>query len=354
MAENTSIADIQAKFRTQVQNYRNTGATHLYAHLTEGCAEDPQILALLLPGENKTAYGSTLLFIIVHYLLLKDETQDQQHALAAYYASLTPEPRDPAEAFPHFRDFCLTHAAAIRALAAERYVQYTALGRAAVMLPAFNLIAQQLGGAPFAMFDVGSSAGFLLWWDHYRYDYGFHQVGPTDAQVQIHCEVRGTLRPPFPDQLPQVSARLGMDIDPVDIGAPDQRLWIRANVSAYNRPHAQLVDSAIAFGLEHKPPLIQGDGSTDVTAHARAFAPGQPLVIVDTYVPVAVREAIQAQSRELARERRLFQVTIGSFPVKSGVRLIDYQAGTETILAGTTVQGTFLEWQDEATATGAL
>jgi hypothetical protein len=55
------------------------------------------------PGATR-ATGAQSFVGVVHYLLY----QQPDNPLAQYYPSLTHAPQPAYEAYPHFRDFCLT------------------------------------------------------------------------------------------------------------------------------------------------------------------------------------------------------------------------------------------------------
>lgn len=348
-----TLEEVREVFAQAVSQYHRRSSTVLYAYLTEAASHDDDILALMLPAID-TAKVSIMLHIIVHYLLLKDYKEGKQNDLALYYASITPEPLPSEDAYPLFRAFCLQHAGEIRHLAATRYVQYSSLGRAACMIPAYHLVAQRLNGQSFAMLDIGTGAGLLLLWDKFAYDYGIHQIRQENAPVTIACAVQGELLPPLPDQPVSLSTRLGVEVDPIDLEDLDERLWLKASIPAYNRLQADAINRAIQSCRRYKPPIIQGDACTDIVKIGAEFAPDQPLCLVDSFIPPELRDIVDEQTRQLAQQRPVFQVTLASLSQRCSVRLIDYVANEHMILAYTNILGSYIEWTDEATATGYL
>src|SRR5262245_24116887 len=92
----------------------------LYERLAWGAADDPEVLALLLPAKPRDRLPH-LLFAAVQYLLLGDGS-------------------DPLEAFglepfAVFRDWCLEHRDEIEALVATHVVQTNEVARCAGSLP---------------------------------------------------------------------------------------------------------------------------------------------------------------------------------------------------------------------------
>jgi hypothetical protein len=106
-----------------------------------------------------------MLFAAVHALLLDTARDDP---LAAHYASLTPHPKPPEDAFSAFKAFCRKHEDAIAALLARRAVSTNEVGRSACLMPAYARVAA-LAGEPLRIVEVGASAGLNLLWDRYAY-----------------------------------------------------------------------------------------------------------------------------------------------------------------------------------------
>ena len=93
-----------------------------------------------------------------------------------------------------------------------------------MLLPALAAVAAQTR-RPLALVEIGTSAGLLLNYDHYRYSYGSHGVGP-ESPVRLHCELRG--RDPAVTAVPAATAKVGIDLNPIDATDPDEALWLAA------------------------------------------------------------------------------------------------------------------------------
>ena len=77
--------------------------TPLYATLAARGANDAEIVALVSRGREGAA--PMHLFSSVHYLLLRDPSDP----LSRFFATLTPSPQPPEDAFPEFVRFCREH-----------------------------------------------------------------------------------------------------------------------------------------------------------------------------------------------------------------------------------------------------
>ena len=161
----------------------------LYARLSAGIAADDELAGLLLTAPV-TQRQPVLLFACVHALLL-DGPDDP---LARHYSNLTPDP-DPRDPLPAFRAFCRSHRGALEHLLRTRSTQTNEIGRCALLLPAFGLVAAEVGAVTHL--DVGTSAGLNLLLPRYCYRYepqegvdGVRTVGDS-SPVTLACGTRG-------------------------------------------------------------------------------------------------------------------------------------------------------------------
>ena len=184
----------------------------LYARLSAGIAGDDELAGLLLTAPV-TQRQPVLLFACVHALLL-DGPDDP---LARHYPNLTPDP-DPGDPLPAFRAFCRSHRGALEHLLRTRSTQTNEIGRCALLLPAFGLVAAEVGAVTHL--DVGTSAGLNLLLPSYCYRY---EPQGTDGEVCtvgdaspviLTCGTRGKV--PIPGTMPEVVRSRGLDRTPID------------------------------------------------------------------------------------------------------------------------------------------
>src|SRR5947199_8242952 len=184
------------------------GRSPLYLNRAMRVAEDPDLLEVAAEAWEKNALPN-LFFAAVHLLLLKGE----HHQLAAFYPSLNNTSRHYGYVYPYFRNFVLEHLEDIRETLMAHSVQTNEVGRCAVLVPAFELVAAQTKRQPLPMTEIGYSAGITLLWDLYHYHYGEGlERGHRNSRVKIECSLRGETRPPIPEQLPKVASRTGIDL----------------------------------------------------------------------------------------------------------------------------------------------
>lgn len=285
------------------QTYR--GSSPLYYALAKRVSEDPDLLDI--SSSSRAAPVPNLLFGAVHYLLLDGATSTLMH----YYASLIDEPHPPNGAYPHFREFCLTHEHEIRDLMATRLVQTNVVERCSYLLPAFSLIADETPGTALSLIDVGASAGLNLLWDQYQYVYGGRShAGLATSPVRIWAEVRGDHEPPIPQDFPTVAFRAGIDLHPVDLTDPEAALWLRALIWPEHEDRATQLNAAMSLARVDPPEVIKGD-ATEILAEVVEQAPTESTLCIFhnsalIYFPKADRRRFREVIGELSVTRDIY------------------------------------------------
>jgi hypothetical protein len=152
-----------------------------------------------------------------------------------------------------FRRLVLDDADRVRAVMLARATQTNEPARCAALLP---LLAAMPG--PLALIEVGASAGLCLYPDRYGYDYDGTRVGPA-GPVTIRCTTTGG--GPVPEAVPDVVARIGIDLNPLDITDDDVRAWLRALVWPGPQAAARLARLDAAADVARREParILAGD-----------------------------------------------------------------------------------------------
>lgn len=244
----------------------------LYAELAEAVARSEPVLAFLagLPRGKR-----------------------QPNLLLAALQHLHGAPRDGA----HLERLVVGDADRLRATMLARATQTNEPARCGALLP----VLAQLEG-PLALVEVGASAGLCLHPDRYRYDYDGVEVGPH-SPVRVVVETRGGV--PVPRAVPDVVARIGIDLEPLDPADPDHRAWLRALV--WPGPQAadrlQRLDAAAEVAAREPARMLTGD-LLDRLPDALALVPGGATAVVFhtavlPYVPAQTRAAFVDRVREL-------------------------------------------------------
>jgi len=289
-------------YRAAEQMYGALGSP-LYAALCREGAKDPEVLALSAGGLD--AASPVHLFTSAHYLLLGGV----EHPLARFFATLAEDPAPPDEAWPHFRDFCLTYRDELSELIATKPVQMTYAYRCRTLLPPMCVVADEVG-EPLNIVELGCSAGVLLCFDKYGYELrdGEH-VGDPASPVQLAGAIHGggpRLR------IPKIGSRTGLDLNVIDPTSEEDRRWMIATC------YPELLEDQRQ--LSDAMDIV---AATDIAFHegdALALLPG---VLAETPDPVCVyhsaclfywdkeqKAELDRQLREASRGRTIHRISV--------------------------------------------
>ena len=329
--------------------------TALYFRLSRELIGDGKLLVLAshVPPHQP---APNLFFSAVHYLLMRQDParvgSSPPSPLRDFFPDLTTLPDTYSDPYPAFREFCLTHASEIRKLLETRRVQVNEIGRCAYFLPAFQYVAQRVSGEPFALIEVGSSAGLNLFWDEYAYDYGEEMMyGPRNSEIRLHCKLRGEKRPRLYADFPEVTIRFGIDLHPNDVLDEDAMLWLRALVWPEQIERAKRLEKAIVHARKRPPLLIEGDALNVVPRALDAIARETPIVLFHSFVlnqfSTQARARYAALLTERSAGRLIYDVSLEPKEWPAPLVLTTYQDGkvSEKQLAVCDHLGRWMEWE---------
>ena len=352
------MADLD-ELATRFRDFGRTSAARapLYGRLSDGIAERPALLELLhaAPAEQQLP---VLLFAAVHHLVLSADS-----ALREWYPNLTEQPRSD-DPLPVFTAFCEEHRGELLRRIETRTTQTNEVGRCAQFLPAFGLLAEEVG--TLAHLDVGTSAGLNLLLPRFQYRYSPGGTLGADSPIVLDCATRGN--PPIPSEMPTVARSVGVDIAPIDVADEDAVRWLEACVWPDQADRFQrlvaAIDLARAVGLD----VRRGDAVDAVPALVAALAgEGHPVITnswVLNYLTGAQRLAYLDMLETLGAERDISWVVAESpaqtpeLPVPTTeqaeditvVSLITWRHGERRVrrLATTHPHGFWLHWEPPA------
>jgi hypothetical protein len=198
-----------------------------------------------------------------------------------------PQPPIAAGFREEYRAFCLDHRERLTELCAEHRYQMNEVGRCADVVPALQAAA---GGREIVLVDVGTGAGLALNLDRYRYVFrgeggAVTTTGSTESDVVIETQLRGDGVPPVGPALPSVVDRVGIDVEPLDLGDQAVRDWLAAcipqEIGAVTRFH-----SAIEVALAHPARMLRGDACALLPQVLDGIPEGPLVCVMDSYVHV--------------------------------------------------------------------
>ncbi len=306
---------------------KRTGS-QMYAQLASGVGADEELRALAARAKPGQPHAN-LLFAAVHFLLLRGA----RHPLRDFYPNLNEGRTKQGDLFAAFRDFALSHRKELERLISTRVTNTNEVGRCALLHPGFRVVAAH-AGEPLNLIEIGPSAGLNLIWDRYGVNYCkdaklVASITPY-APLVIDCELRGDAIPPT-GPTPRLARRIGLELNPADLGKEDDRDWLRALMWPDQLARLERLDRAIALLREAKPEIRHGDALNLLSDALREMPDTETVCIYHTI-------AVYQFSRDM-RE------TLHDILTVAGLRRPVYRLSFEGVLEGRYVL-TWLRYHD--------
>src|SRR5215467_3008794 len=210
-----------SRARTLAEVYRHFGAfaaetSPLYERVAVALSESGGALRAIEAAPARKRHP-TVILAALHDLALAGRAP----ALAAAYAAA-----DGDAAAAAAIDTLLRMTDSVVAIAVRRPVRANETGRCALLYPAIAEAARRAGANAIGLIDVGCSAGLNLNVDRVGITYSNGQsLGDPASPVQMSSSVVGDRDIPT-RAIPQVVARVGVDLDPVDVTNADDARWL--------------------------------------------------------------------------------------------------------------------------------
>jgi hypothetical protein len=263
------------KARTLAQVYRHFAevdaaeTSPLYARVAVALSESGEALRAIEAAPARKRHP-TVILAALHDLALAGRAP----ALAAAYAAA-----DGDAAAGAAIDTLLRMTDSVVAIAVRREMRANETGRCAVLYPAIAEAARRAGANAVGLIDVGCSAGLNLNVGRVGITYSNGQsLGDPASPVQQSSSVVGD-RPIPARAMPEVVARVGIDLDPVDVTNADDARWLRACLWPDQPERAARLEAEMALAATDAPLLLQGDAIGVMPgAFARVRAGALPVV----------------------------------------------------------------------------
>jgi hypothetical protein len=263
--------------RTLAQVYRHfgevdaAGTSPLYQRVAVALSESGEALRAIEAAPARKRHP-TVILAALHDLALAGRAP----ALAAAYAAA-----DADAAAGAAIDTLLRMTDSVVAIAVRRQARADETGRCAVLYPAIAEAARRAGANAVGLIDVGCSAGLNLNVDRVGITYSNGQsLGDPASPVQLSSSIVGDRLIPA-RAMPEVVARVGVDLDPVDVTDADDARWLRACLWPDQPERAARLEAEIALAATAPPLLLQGD-AVEVVPGALARVPAGALPVVTT------------------------------------------------------------------------
>ncbi|HET6651076.1 MAG TPA: DUF2332 domain-containing protein [Nocardioides sp.] len=263
--------------RTLAQTYRRFGevdaaeTSPLYARVAVAMSESGEALRAIESAPARRR-GPTAILAALHDLALAGRAP----ALAAAYSTA-----DGDAAAAAAIDTLLQMTEAVVAIAVRRKPLTDETGRCAVLYPAVAEAARRVGATAVGLIDVSCGAGLNLNVDRVSITYGDGQLlGDPTSPVRLSCSIVGD-RPVPRRKIPEVVARVGVDVDPVDVSDPEEARWLCACLPPDQPERAARLEAEMSLTVTAAPRLLRGD-ALEVLPDAFASVPAAALPVVTT------------------------------------------------------------------------
>lgn len=149
--------------------------------------------------------------------------------------------------------------------------------RSAVLIPALTLVARDFPGQAVELLELGCSAGLNLRCDRFRLDLPEDGMGNEASQVRLAPEWRSA---PAPGELPDVVARKGVDLNPLDPVA--DRLRLLAYLWPDQDDRIARTEAAIGIARDVPADIAAGDAGAWIERQLASPAPDRTRVVFHT------------------------------------------------------------------------
>src|SRR6516162_7916236 len=263
--------------RTLAQVYRHfgevdaAGTSPLYERVAVALSQSGEALRAIETAPARKRHP-TVILAALHDLALDGRAP----ALAAAYAAA-----DADAAAGAAIDTLLGMTDSVVAIAIRRRTRPDETGRCAVLYPAIAEAARRAGANAVGLIDVGCSAGLNLNVDRVGITYSNGQsLGDPSSPVQLSASIVGN-RPAPARAVPEVVARVGVDLDPVDVTDADDARWLRACLWPDQPERIARLEAEMALAATAPPLLLHGD-AIEVLPDAFAQVPADAMPVVTT------------------------------------------------------------------------
>jgi len=284
--------------RTLAQVYRRfgevdaAGTSPLYERVAVALSESGEALRAIEAAPARKRHP-TVILAALHDLALAGRAP----ALAAAYAAA-----DGDAAAGAAIETLLRMTDSVVAVAVRRRTRPDETGRCAVLYPAIAEAARRVGANAIGLIDVGCSAGLNLNVDRVAVTYGRGQpLGDPSSPVRFSSSIVGD-RPVPAGAMPEVVARVGVDLDPLDVTDADDARWLRACLwpDQPDQPErGARLEAELALAATAPPLLLAGD-AVEVLPDAFARVPADALPVVTTTWALS-RFSLESRLRFLQR-----------------------------------------------------
>ncbi|MEO1537718.1 MAG: DUF2332 family protein [Pseudomonadota bacterium] len=215
--------------------------------------------------------------------------------------------------------------------------------RAAALLPALALIAKAFG-KPVELLELGTSAGLNLRCDQFRLHVPGGGIGPETSPVVLSPDWSGT---PPSGPLPQVVARRGVDLNPLDPQKPADRLRLMAYLWPDQPERLARTQAAMELAGQVPAEITAGDAGEWTETALATSAPDRVRVLFHTIAWQYFPDATKARARA-AMERSASPLVRVGMEADGGkgaaITMTTWPGGESRHLGRASFHGIWVDW----------
>jgi hypothetical protein len=281
----------------------------LYVELARQVVQDHDLL--VIAAEARSRPEPNLFMGAVHYLLLRGT----EHELAQFYPSLGGTRPVASLDGGVLRDFCLSHREELTDLLRHRRVQTNEVGRCALLLLGLQQVSREAPGKDLALVEIGASAGLNLLVDRFAYRFGDKTLQPPEGSaLEITCQTDGPAAPPVPAAMPNITDRVGIDLNPVDLSDPDQMLWLQGMIWPEHTDRLKMLRAAGEVALQEPPEVMEGDALEMLSLAVHAMPRGAAICVFHSMTLIQMPDdgkvRLASVLQQLTRDRLIFWISL--------------------------------------------
>lgn len=228
----------------------------------------------------------------VQFLLM----QEPDDPLAEHYPNIGEGSEPGGSLADRFRDFVARHEDELLDIGRTRYTQTNECRRCAVLLP----VIWRTSWTRFHLVDVGTSAGLNLNLDRYHYRWGDLEWGPAST-VDLEAESRGD---DFEPRVIELASRTGLDLNPIDAGDADDRMWLEALIWPEHFERRRRLASALELAALHPVNIVAGDALETMGPLLADLPSGESVVVMHSFALLQFTGEARKSFRDILQSQR--------------------------------------------------
>ncbi len=322
-----------------------TTGSDMYQFLSKKIASDSELLTLAATADQSQPVPN-LFLAAVNFLLYKIPSASLCH----FYPNHSGKKFYEDGFFEAFKLFCIENAPQMTQIMNTRLVQTNEVRRCALLLPAIIHVSE-CAQSEIVLFDVGASSGLNLLLNQYFYQYSDGtSIGDANSHLKISCEIKNGHLPL--NQMPKIVKRVGIDLNPIDLNDPDEKLWTLSLVWPDQAERIRRLKSAIQILKNNPVELHKGDATKLLPSIMKNIPANLPVCVMHSFTlnqfTTEARESFEKMLCLASKERDVWRVGLEWLGTESPQIILDHYISSELVerkkLANCHQHGEWIDW----------